>query len=77
MIGHHKEGVGSLRPPWEICMHALQHSSPGRSKGKSKFLYMAPPYLDGAKVTASRIGMSSGTEFLFPWLGFLVLVSIT
>ena len=28
-------------------------------------------------MTANRIGMSSGTEFLFPWLGFLVLVNVT
>ena len=38
---------------------------------------LSPTYLDGAKVTASLIGMSSGTEFLFPWLGFRVLVSVT
>ena len=31
---------------------------------------------DGAKVTASRMGTSSGTEFLLPGPGFLVLVRV-
>ena len=33
VVGHHKKGVGSLRPPWEVCMHPLKHSGSGRCKG--------------------------------------------